>query len=150
MTSSDHQEIVVCNVRVQVDCPALNFNGICRTWGLSDDCLFVEDLPSLPKNTPVDVEFTSPFGTSMRIAFTAGESVGETAFLRFPPMNPEQRSQVEALVWPDWDRQGLLEGVVILSRHFSATELSGWLRLTKFAAWYRRGTIGGGGRKNDG
>ena len=98
---------------------------------------------------PVEVEFASPSGPPVTVTCTVGESVGEMAFLRFPAMSPEQRSRVEELIWPDWDRQNLLEGVVILSRRFSARELSGWLRLTKFAVWYRRGTIGRGGRDND-
>ena len=64
------------------------------------------------------------------------------ADLKFDSPSPQQIEELREVIYPHWNGQNLLEGVLILSNWVDADDFAGWLRLLTLVEHWQRSTVG--------
>lgn len=117
-------------MKVDVFCPARNHHQTYETSKISMSGVAISGVPCISPGTLVEVTFGKLDGGALMIPCTVDSAELSEVYLRYRSADSMTMLQLHEVLWPEWDMDDLLGGLLILSRWNPDETLADWLRLT--------------------
>lgn len=117
-------------LKVGLRAPQLGLSTICHTYEIGADSLFVEGAPALQRGGEVELTFTGVGGESVSVLCVVDAHAGSNLFLRYRDLDHARRQRLEEIIWPPWDGENLLDGLMLMAARYDVQTFSDLMCLT--------------------
>jgi len=136
MSNSDAASATRLRIKVDLYCSERDQHRSCRTGDINLEGLFIVGIPCLRMGSEVVVTFGEPGPGALRLPCVVDMVTLDGAHLAYHNPSSAAIEELREILWPKWNRDDLLQGVLILSQWHRASSLSEWMRLTSIASDY--------------